>query len=231
MTGSSLIVGENPEPAGRLLFVILDGWGHNDDDFGNMIKAANTPTMDRITAEYLSTTITASGEAVGMPAGKVGNSEAGHLHIGAGRVILSDSVRIDKALEDGSFFKNQAMNEAMDIAINEGRPLHLVGIVSFYSSHGSVDHLYAILQAAKERQVKTVYHHALLGRRGERPEAGARYIDDVEAYCDKIGIGRVVTVMGRFWALDREENWDRIERAYRAIIDGVGVPVEDKATD
>jgi 2,3-bisphosphoglycerate-independent phosphoglycerate mutase len=231
MTGSALILGEPPEPAERLILIILDGWGYNNDSYGNLIKAANTPTMDRITAEYPCVNITASGEAVGMPSGKVGNSEAGHLHIGAGRIVLSDTSRIDKALEDGSFFGNLAMNEAMDIAINEERPLHILGIVSFYSSHGSVDHLYAILRAAKERRVKIAYHHALLGRRGERPEAGARYIDDVERFCGEIGLGRVVTVMGRFWALDREENWDRVEKAYRAIADGIGVAVEDNEVE
>ena len=228
MTGSCLIMGELPEPAERLILIILDGWGYNNDSYGNLIKAANTPTMDRITAEYPCATIAASGEAVGMPSGKVGNSEAGHLHIGAGRIILSDASRIDKALEDNSFFSNPAMNEAMDIAINEERPLHILGIVSFYSSHGSVDHLYAIMRTAKKRGVRIVYHHALLGRRGERPEAGARYINDVEKFCREIGLGRVVTVMGRFWALDREENWDRIEKAYRAIADGIGIAVEDK---
>jgi 2,3-bisphosphoglycerate-independent phosphoglycerate mutase len=227
MTGTSLLKGEPPEPTERIVFIILDGWGYSDDDYGNLIKVANTPTMDRIISEYPSTNIAASGVAVGMPEGKVGNSEAGHLHIGAGRVILSSSSLIDKAMEDGSFLKNPAMNEAMDIAMNEARPLHLLGIVSFYSSHGSVDHLYAILKAAKERGVTTVYHHALLGRRGERPEAGAAYIDDVERFCEKLGLGRVVTVMGRFWALDREENWDRVDKAYRAIVDGVGIAVKD----
>jgi 2,3-bisphosphoglycerate-independent phosphoglycerate mutase len=101
----------------------------------------------------------------------------------------------------------------------------LLGIVSFYSSHGSVSHLYELLKMAKARGVTEVYHHGLLGRRGERPEAGARYIDDVEKFCEDIGLGRVVTVMGRFWALDREHNWDRVERAYRALTDGAGVEV------
>ena len=113
----------------------------------------------------------------------------------------------------------------MEIAKQENRPLHLLGIVSFYSSHGSVDHLYALLKMAKDRGVQVVFHHALLGRRGERPEAGARYIDDVEKFCKQLGLGQVVTVMGRFWALDREENWDRVEKAYRAMTEGKGVLV------
>jgi 2,3-bisphosphoglycerate-independent phosphoglycerate mutase len=228
MTGKSLIRGlPKGFKASRLLLVICDGWGHNDDDHGNLILKADTPVMDRIAGGYPSTTLKASGEAVGMPAGKVGNSESGHLHLGAGRLILSDRIKIDRAIEDKSFFNNPAFIEAMDMAAREKRPLHLLGIVSFYSSHGSVEHLYALLRMARERGVNQVFHHALLGRRGERPEAGARYIDDVEAFCEDLGLGRVVTVMGRFWALDREENWDRVEKAYRALADGQGVKVAD----
>jgi len=225
MTGRSLIDGPAPAPVPRLLLLILDGWGERDDDYGNMIKKARTPNMERLRRDCPFVPIAAAGEAVGMPPGKVGNSEAGHLHLGAGRLVLSDRARIDAAIKDGSFARNPAWIEAMEIARRENRPLHLLGIVSFYSSHGSVDHLYALLRMAKERGAPTVYHHALLGRRGERPEAGARYIDDVEEFCAKLGLGRVVTVMGRFWALDREENWDRVEKTWRALVEGEGVKV------
>ncbi|HUT53811.1 MAG TPA: alkaline phosphatase family protein [bacterium] len=229
MTGSSLILGAPPGKARRLLLVICDGWGERDDEHGNLIKKADTPVMDRLRREFPFTTLAAHGEAVGMPAGKVGNSEAGHLHIGAGRRVLSDRIRIDQAISAGSLARNPAFIRAMDISVNERRPLHLLGIVSFYSSHGSVDHLYAILRMARDRGVTELYHHGLLGRRGERPEAGARYIDDVETFCEKLGLGRVVTVMGRFWALDRENNWDRVEKAYRALADGQGVGVVDSS--
>ncbi|MFO8055702.1 MAG: phosphoglycerate mutase (2,3-diphosphoglycerate-independent) [bacterium] len=229
MTGQSLVKSDTDMRANRLLLVILDGWGYSDDDFGNLVRKADTPTMDGLQAEYPFTTILASGEWVGMPEGKVGNSEAGHLHMGAGRRILSDRLRIDNAIAEGSFHDNQALLAPMQAAVEEGRPLHLLGIVSFYSSHGSVDHLYALLEMAKQKGVSTVYHHALLGRRGERPEAGARYIDDVERFCEKLGLGRVVTVMGRFWALDREDNWNRVEKAYRALADGQGVHVPDRS--
>ncbi len=228
MTGKSMVGPDDFGRRGRLVFIIMDGWGHNEDDFGNVIKKANTPVMDGLVAAYPFTTLAASGEAVGMPQGKVGNSESGHLHIGAGRVIQSDRIMIDEAISSGSFAKNEAFLRAMKTARDEGRPLHLLGIVSFYSSHGSVKHLYELLKMAKDAGVKEVYHHALLGRRGERPEAGARYIDDVEKFCEELGLGRVVTVMGRFWALDREENWDRVEKAYRAMVDGVGVEVADR---
>jgi len=229
MTGDNLVEGADAPKTDRLLFIIMDGWGYNEDEQGNLIKKADTPVMDRICKDYPFTSLIASGEEVGMPKGKVGNSESGHLHIGSGRTIVSDRIRIDQAMNDGSFRKNPAFKKAMETAKNEGKQLHLLGIVSFYSSHGSVDHLYELLRMAKEVGVPEVYHHALLGRRGERPEAGARYIDDVEKFCEDIGLGRVVTVMGRFWALDREENWDRVEKAYRAIADGKGVEVKDES--
>ncbi len=227
MTGRSLLKDGQELRAQRLMLVILDGWGLSEDEFGNIIKKSRTPVMDSISKEYPFTRIHASGEWVGMPANNVGNSEAGHLHIGAGRRILSDRIRIDNAVSEGAFKDNEALTASMLAAVNEGLPLHLLGIVSFYSSHGSVNHLYALLEMAKEKGVKTVYHHALLGRRGERPEAGARYIDDVERFCEELGLGRVVTVMGRFWALDREDNWDRVETAYRALADGQGTLVPD----
>ncbi len=229
MTGKGLIAGALPAKAERLLLVICDGWGERDDDYGNLIKKAATPVMDRLRRDFPFTTLAAHGEAVGMPPGKVGNSEAGHLHLGAGRRVLSDRLRIDQAISDGSFAHNPAFLSAMDIAVRENRPLHLLGIVSFYSSHGSVDHLSALLKMARDRGVTELYHHGLLGRRGERPEAGARYIDDVETFCQKLGLGRVVTVMGRFWALDREYNWDRVEKAYRALAEGQGIGIVDSS--
>jgi 2,3-bisphosphoglycerate-independent phosphoglycerate mutase len=152
----------------------------------------------------------------------VGNSEAGHLHIGAGRTVYSDRLRIDRALADGSFFENEAFLWAMEEAKAKGKSLHLLGIVSFYSSHGSLDHLLALLRLARDQAVPEVYIHALLGRRGERPEAGARYVEQVERETGKLGLGKVATVIGRYWALDREHNWDRIEKTYRALVHGEG---------
>jgi 2,3-bisphosphoglycerate-independent phosphoglycerate mutase len=157
-----------------------------------------------------------------MPADTVGNSEAGHLHLGAGRRILLDRVRIDKSIEDGSFFQNPAFLGAMQSARDKNRALHLLGIVSFYSSHGTIDHLFALLEMAKDMGLKEVYVHSLIGRRGERPESGSIYVDKVEKRCQSLATGRVVTVMGRYWALDREENWDRVEKAYRALVFGDG---------
>jgi len=164
---------------------------------------------------------------VGMPKGTVGNSEAGHLHLGAGRRIPSDRLRIDEALEDGSFYENEAFLWAMRGAKRAGTRLHLLGIVSFYSSHGSLDHLLALMELARRERVEEVYIHSMLGRRGEHPESGARYIEQVEEATARLGVGRLVSVIGRFWSLDREENWDRIEKTYRWLVHGEGRPVRE----
>ncbi len=211
----------------RLLLIIADGWGFNEKTEGNLLAEAGTPGMDRLFESFPSTILAAAGEDVGMPAGTVGNSEAGHMHIGAGRVIFSDRLRIDRAVEDGSYHRNPAFLSMMHSARDAGTALHLYGIVSFYSSHGSVRHLEELIDAAKAEGVKELYIHSLLGRRGERPESGALYIDRVERKCAEAGIGKLVTVVGRFWALDREHNWDRIEKAYRAMVYGEGTPVPE----
>jgi len=206
----------------RVLLLITDGWGYNESREGNLIAEARTPNMDRIYREHRVVLLHASGEAVGMPAGTVGNSEAGHLHIGSGRVIYSDRLRIDRSLKDGSFYRNEAFLWAMERAKQEGRPLHLLGIISFYSSHGSLDHLMALMKMARDHGLEEVYIHGLLGRRGERPEAGAAYMEDVEKEAERLGVGRAVSVLGRHWALDREHNWDRTEKTYRALVLGEG---------
>jgi 2,3-bisphosphoglycerate-independent phosphoglycerate mutase len=229
MTGKNLCMNVSPSsPGKRVLFIIADGWGYNPERYGNLIAQARTPVMDRLMREYPNTLLKASGEAVGLPGGTVGNSEAGHLHLGAGRRIFSDRLRIDKAISSGSFFKNSAFLWAMQIARTEGLPLHLLGIVSFYSSHGSLDHLFALMRMAKQERVGELYIHALLGRRGERPESGARYTAKVEEECQRLGLGKVVTVMGRYFALDREQNWDRVKVAYRALVDGIGVHAREE---
>ena len=228
MAGTSLLADSLPARGGRrVLLLLLDGWGEGDGSEADLIAAADTPNMDRLRATYPCTSLAASGEAVGMPAGTVGNSECGHLHIGSGRVVPSDRVRIEQAIADGSFRENEAMVWAMEGAKRAGRPLHLVGIISFYSSHGSVEHLLELVRMAHERGVGEVYIHGMLGRRGERPESGAIYCEQVERECARLGTGRLATLIGRFWSLDREENWDRIEKTYRALVEGSGTPVPD----
>jgi 2,3-bisphosphoglycerate-independent phosphoglycerate mutase len=226
MTGKSLLpAAETHRKRRRVLLVVADGWGARDEAMGNLILEADTPNMDRALREWPSTRIAAAGKVVGMPQGTVGNSEVGHLHMGAGRRVLSDRVRINESIEDGSFYENEAFRWAMESAKRDGTALHLVGIVSFYSSHGSVEHLNALLEMARRVGVPTVYHHAMLGRRGERPESGAIYIEGVEKEMERLGVGRLVSVIGRFWSLDREENWDRIEKTYRWLVDGKGTPI------
>jgi len=227
MTGSNLIENFVPSEGSsrKILLLILDGWGMRDEEEGNLIHKARTEHFDRLWARFPHSLLKAAGEAVGMPPDTVGNSESGHLHIGAGRRIYLDRVKIDKAIQDGRFFQNPAFTWAMERAKESGKALHLLGIVSHYSSHGTIDHLFALLRMAKNLGVGKVFVHALLGRRGERPESGAIYVAKVADTCRELSVGQVVTVMGRFWALDREHNWDRVEKTYRALVHGEGTPV------
>jgi 2,3-bisphosphoglycerate-independent phosphoglycerate mutase len=214
----------------RVLLLILDGWGMREETEGNLISEARTPVFDKLWSRFPHALLEASGEAVGMPSLTVGNSEAGHLHIGAGRRIFLDRVKIDKAIEERNFFRNEAFRWAMEGAKKDRKALHLLGIVSFYSSHGTIDHLFALLRLAKQLEVERVFIHSLIGRRGEKPESGAIYVAKVLDMCQSLSLGQVVTVIGRFWALDREENWDRVEKTYRALVYGEGthVPTADE---
>jgi 2,3-bisphosphoglycerate-independent phosphoglycerate mutase len=179
--------------------------------------------MTRAASGRSSSLLPDSTPTVGMPAGTVGNSEAGHLHIGAGRRILSDRVRIDRAIADGSFYENSAFRWAMQGAKRDSTRLHLLGIISFYSSHGSVAHLKALMEMARREGVPQVYVHGMLGRRGERPESGAIYTEEIEREAERLGKEiTLASIIGRFWSLDREENWDRIEKTYRWLVEGKG---------
>ncbi len=225
MTGRSLM-SESPSCANRsckrLILILLDGWGENATLQGNLIVKADTPRMDVFRKDHPFTLLLASGEAVGLPPGTVGNSEAGHLHIGSGRTIFSDRLKIDQAIENGLFFQNPAFLTAMDKSSQNDRPLHLMGIVSFFSSHGSINHLFALMEMAKQKGIKELYIHAMLGRRGELPESGAIYVERVEQKARDLGLGTVVSVIGRYWSMDREDNWDRIEKTYRMLVHGEG---------
>jgi 2,3-bisphosphoglycerate-independent phosphoglycerate mutase len=227
MTGSNLILNftEEDKAERRVLLLILDGWGMREEEQGNLIKEARTPYFDALWSRFPHALLEAAGEAVGMPSHTVGNSEAGHLHLGAGRRIFLDRVKIDKAIEDRSFYRNPAFLWVMEEAKKKDKALHLLGIVSHYSSHGTIKHLFALLQMAKKMDLKRVFAHALIGRRGERPESGAVYVAKVEEMCRELSLGQVVTVIGRFWALDREFNWDRVEKTYRALVNGEGTHV------
>ena len=229
MEGKSLLERTPATPCRRLVVLILDGWGYNPETKGNLIAKASTPVMDGLLVSLPFSVLAASGEAVGLPAGTVGNSEAGHLHIGAGRRVFSDRLKIDRAIESGTFFSNDAYRRAMAEAVRRGRALHLMGIVSFFSSHGMMNHLLALMDMAKQEGVPELYIHAMLGRRGEMPESGANYVKQIEDRCADLGLGRVVSVIGRYWSMDREENWDRIEKTYRMLVHGDGFAVKEGA--
>ncbi len=237
MTGRPLIdAAPGASPAGegegglsprRVLLLVLDGWGWSDEARGNLIAKARPPRMNALMSAWPHTTLQSAGEAVGLPKGSVGNSEAGHLHIGAGRRIYSDRVKIDRAIADGSFFRNEAFLRTIRTARAAGAPLHLMGIVSFFSSHGSINHLFALMELARREGIRELYIHAMLGRRGEMPESGAHYVGSIEEKAREIGRGKVVSVIGRYWSMDREENWDRIEKTYRMLVTGEGTPCRD----
>lgn len=211
--------------SGPLVLLILDGWGIRENIDGNLIAEASTPNFNSLWSSFPHSFLEASGEAVGLPSGTVGNSEAGHLHLGAGRRVWLDRVRIDHSLSDGSFFKNEILQEAMSRSLLSDRSLHLMGIVSHYSSHGTIRHLFGLLEMASAYDLRKVYIHSFIGRRGERPESGVHYVKRVQEKTRELNCGELVTVMGRYWSLDREKNWDRIERAYRALVEGEGYGV------
>lgn len=230
MTGSSLISQKltGDDCAQRLLLIVLDGWGLNDSTEGNLISRAKTPVMDKLMNNHPVSRLAASGEAVGLPPGTVGNSEAGHLHIGTGRKIYSDRLKIDLAIANKTFYSNDAFLSVMKKVKKSGQALHLMGIVSFFSSHGSINHLFALMEMAAAQGIEKLFIHSMLGRRGETPESGPQYIKKIEEKSLSLNLGQVVSVIGRYWSMDREENWDRIEKTYRMLIYGEGTKVQSE---
>ena len=206
----------------KILLLILDGWGYNPDPYGNLFKEFGTPNMDDLQKSYPFTTLIASGIPLGMPKGTVGNSEIGHLHLGVGRRVVSDRVRIFESIEDKTFYDNPAFLKVVNHVKENNTALHILGIISFYSSHGSVKYLEALLKLAKKHKLPEVYVHGMLGRRGEKPEAGALYVQNLELLSNQLGNAKVVSIIGRHWALDREYNWDRIEKTYNLLVHGKG---------
>ena len=206
----------------RILLLILDGWGYNPDTYGNLFLEFGTPNMDKLKTKFPFTTLIASGTPLGMPEGTVGNSEIGHLHMGIGRRVISDRVRIFEAIETGEFFQNVAFLKAINYAKNNSTELHLLGIISFYSSHGSIKYLEALMELAKRKIIPNVYLHGMLGRRGEKPESGAHYVNQLELKAREMENVKVVSIIGRHWALDRENNWDRIQKTYDLLVHGKG---------
>jgi 2,3-bisphosphoglycerate-independent phosphoglycerate mutase len=212
---------------GPLVLVIIDGWGCNPDHFGNAIAAARKPNWDRLWDRWPHSTLEAAGEAVGLPAGQQGNSEVGHLNIGAGRIVYQDLTRINRAIKDGSFFRNPVLLEAIGSARRSNAALHLVGLVSPGGVHSSSQHLYALLKMARSAGLTRVYVHAFTDGRDEPPTSAATYIRELVAQVKQIGAGQIATISGRYFAMDRDKRWDRTERAYRTVVEGKGPEAAD----
>jgi len=209
-------------PSKRILLCILDGWGVRRERAGNAIALAGTPTVDEFERDYPSTQLMTSGLAVGLPEGQMGNSEVGHTNIGAGRVVYQDLVRINLACERGELATLEPLRAACESAAADGRALHLAGLCSDGGVHSSLLHLYALVDLAVQRGVRRLFVHAFTDGRDTAPDSGAGFIRQIEEVLRQKGLGRIATVCGRYFAMDRDQRWDRVEKAYRALVDGAG---------
>ena len=218
------------------VMIIRDGWGHNpdiNDNKYNAIHLANTPCDDMLLRDYPNTLIATYGEDVGLPQGTMGNSEVGHQNIGAGRVVYQDSVRITKSIREGDFFENTELCKAVDKAKANGGKLHLMGLCSDEGVHSLLFHLYGLLELAKQKDMKEVYLHAFTDGRDSPPTSGKGYLNQIEQKMEEIGYGQIATISGRFYAMDRDNRWQRVEKAYDCLTSGIGATAlnADEAMD
>ena len=212
---------------GPCVLMILDGWGIGDDTDANAIFMANTPFLDSVMASYPRTRLLCSGPAVGLPEGIMGNSEVGHLNIGAGRIVYQGLLRIDKAIEDGSFFKNEAFVDLLAKVKRNDSAVHLMGLVSDGGVHSQLNHLFALLDMAVQQGVSKVFVHAILDGRDTPPDSGLGYIRALQDYLKEKGAGQIASICGRYYAMDRDTRWDRTETAYRLYTSGEGIQETD----
>ena len=203
--------------------IIMDGYGINEFGDNNAISETTSPEVLNIIKQNPSTQLNASGLAVGLPDGQMGNSEVGHLNIGAGRVIFQDLPKISKAIEDGDFFANSALVDAMNNAKLDGKSLHIMGLLSNGGVHSHIEHLFATVKMAKDMGVKNTYIHCFMDGRDVSPVSGKGFVEELAEYLDKLGYGKIATISGRFYAMDRDNIWERVAKAYAAIADGEGV--------
>ena len=210
-----------------VMLMILDGWGVAPASDVNAATLAQTPNLDRYFAEFPHTTLEASGMEVGLPEGQIGNSEVGHLNIGAGRIIYQSLTRITKAIKDGDFFNNEVLCACMDKTKNAGKALHLMGLLSDGGVHSNINHLIALLEMAKARGLEKVYVHAFLDGRDVPPKSAVGFIKQLQEAIAGMEFGKIATVMGRYYAMDRDNRWDRIEKAYKTLVLGEGNLVAD----
>ncbi|PJI07631.1 MULTISPECIES: 2,3-bisphosphoglycerate-independent phosphoglycerate mutase [Clostridium] len=209
-----------------VMLMILDGFGISDKIEGNAVREAKKPNFDKLYSEYPHTKLGASGLSVGLPDGQMGNSEVGHLNIGAGRVVYQSLTKITKAIDDGDFFENPALNKAADNVLRNDSTLHLMGLLSPGGVHAHTDHLKGLLKLAKNKGIKKVFVHAFLDGRDEPPASAKEFINDIEAYMKELGVGEIATLSGRYYAMDRDNRWEREELAYNAMVLGKGETAE-----
>lgn len=205
-----------------VMLIILDGWGIGEEYEGNAVYLANTPNFDRLLKEYPNTRLEASGLSVGLPEGQMGNSEVGHLNIGSGRIVYQDLTKITKSIEDGNFFEKEEFLSAIENAKKNNSKLHIMGLVSDGGVHSHNTHLYALLELCKREGFKDVYIHAFLDGRDVPPTIGKQHLMELEEEIEKIGVGKIATVSGRYYAMDRDRRWDRTKLAYDAMVLGEG---------
>ena len=205
-----------------VVLMILDGWGISEQTEGNAIAQSSTPNMDKLLATYPHSQLLCSGEAVGLPDGQQGNSEVGHLNLGAGRVVYQELTRINKAVREHTLQENTAFQQVMGACIAQQKPLHLMGLVSPGGVHSHSDHLYGLLELARDKQVPEVYVHCFLDGRDVGPSTGLGFVQELEDKLAELGIGKIATVSGRYYAMDRDNRWERVEKAYQAMTAGIG---------
>ena len=205
-----------------LILVVLDGWGISQNKKGNAIAQAKTPAIEKLNRFWPRFYLKASGLAVGLPWKQPGNSEVGHLNLGAGKIIYQNLPRINLAIKNKSFFKNKALLNAMDFAKKNNSCLHLMGLVSSGGVHSDIEHLYALLKMAKENKVKNLFIHIFTDGRDTSPKDGINFVKNLEEKINEFGIGKIATITGRYWAMDRNKNWDRTKKAYQCITEGIG---------
>ncbi|WP_440952954.1 2,3-bisphosphoglycerate-independent phosphoglycerate mutase [Methanococcoides sp. FTZ1] len=210
-----------------LLLMILDGWGYSPEDKGNAIALADTGNLDRLVEEYPDTLLDASGEAVGLPEGQMGNSEVGHLNIGAGRVVYQDLTRINRDIANGDFFKNPVLLEAINNAKEKGSDLHLMGLFSYGGVHSHMNHMRALIEFAKSEGLDRIYIHAFLDGRDVPPRAALEDMKEHVKFCGSTGCAKTATVSGRYYAMDRDKRWERTQAAYDALTQGIGFKAND----
>ncbi|AYE33683.1 2,3-bisphosphoglycerate-independent phosphoglycerate mutase [Clostridium septicum] len=205
-----------------VMLMILDGFGIAPKSDGNAVEAAKKPNFDALVEKYPHTELQASGLEVGLPEGQMGNSEVGHLNIGAGRIIYQELTRITKEIKEGGFFKNESLNLAIENAKKNNSALHLMGLLSDGGVHSHIDHLKGLLQLAKKAELQNVYVHCFMDGRDVAPSSGKDFIVELENYMKEIGVGKIATVSGRYYAMDRDNRWERVELAYNAMVLGKG---------